>query len=207
MQLEETKNKIRETNLEKYNVEYYLQSNDLKEKSKQTSLNKYGVEHASQSDIIKDKSKKTKLEKYGKLHFKHKYLFNDELFDSSWELAFYIYHLDKQHNIKHEPCNFSYTYNGEEHQYAVDFKVSNKYYEIKGNQFIIRYKNGNIKGMVCPYDHTKDNLYNAKYKCMKEHGINILTDKEIVKYLKYIEIKYGSMEYLEQYRIDRNEEK
>lgn len=204
LQLEETKNKIKETNLEKYGVEYYLQSKDLKEKSKQTSLNRYGVEHASQSDIIKEKARKTKLEKYGKLHFNHKYLFNNELFDSSWELAFYIYHLDKQHNIKHEPYNFSYTYNGEEHQYSVDFKVSNKYYEIKGDQFIMRYKNGNIKGMVCPYDRDKDDLYNAKYKCMKKHKVNVISDKEITKYLKYIEETYGSLDYLEQYRINEN---
>ena len=208
--LESVKEKKKLKSQEKYNTDTPLQADEVKKKIKQTNLERYHVENISQlpqvKKLVKEKARKTKLEKYGKLHFNHKYLFNNELFDSSWELAFYIYYLDKQHNIKHEPCNFSYTYNGEEHLYSVDFKVSNKYYEIKGNQFLTFYKNGNIKGMVCPYDHDKDDLYNTKYKCMKKHKVNVVSDKEITKYLDYIEETYGSLDHLEQYRIDKNDE-
>ena len=65
--------------------------------------------------------------------------------DSSWEVYFYIYYKDNGSNIKHEPCSFEYFVNGKKHLYYPDFKVSNRYYEIKGEQFIERYKNGKIK--------------------------------------------------------------
>ena len=45
---EEVKEKIRQTNLKKYGVEYASQSEEVKEKQKQTMLKKYGVEHNSQ---------------------------------------------------------------------------------------------------------------------------------------------------------------
>ena len=98
------------------------------------------------NDIRNDKlAKLKKLERYGKLHFNHKYKINNILLDSFWEFAFYIYHRDKKHKIEHEPNGFSYYFENEEHLYYPDFKINNRYYEIKGEQFIIRYKNGNIK--------------------------------------------------------------
>ena len=41
--LEETKQKIKQTNLERYNVEYAAQNEEIKQKIKQTNLNKYGT--------------------------------------------------------------------------------------------------------------------------------------------------------------------
>lgn len=58
----ESRNK---TNLEKYGVEHYFQSNDCKEKIKQTNLEKYGVESYFQTEECKLRSKQTCLEKYG----------------------------------------------------------------------------------------------------------------------------------------------
>ena len=81
--------KTKKTNLEKYGVEYYTQTNEYLEKtiktnlqkygtewrlknkeeySKQvnTNLEKYGVENVFQSEDIKEKIKKTNLEKYDK---------------------------------------------------------------------------------------------------------------------------------------------
>ena len=49
------RNKIKKTNIEKYGVEYSLQSSEVREKGKITCLENYGVENCSQLDEIKDK--------------------------------------------------------------------------------------------------------------------------------------------------------
>ena len=57
--------KIKQTNLERYGVEHPTQSDTIKEKVKQANLQKYGVDHPAQSDAIKEKIKQTNLERYG----------------------------------------------------------------------------------------------------------------------------------------------
>jgi hypothetical protein len=57
--------KIKNTMVEKYGVEYAAQSEDFLTKMKMTTMEKYGVEHAGQSKEIKEKIKNTNLEKYG----------------------------------------------------------------------------------------------------------------------------------------------
>ena len=54
------KNKVKETNLERYGTTCSLLSKMLKKKIK-TTLEKFGVEHNSQSEIVKQK-KETNLE-------------------------------------------------------------------------------------------------------------------------------------------------
>lgn len=51
-QLEDTQNKIKESNKEKYGVEYLFQADKFKEQAKQTCLRKYGVERAMQSEEV-----------------------------------------------------------------------------------------------------------------------------------------------------------
>lgn len=51
LQLDETKEKIKQTNLEKYGVKSPMQNNDIKEKIKQTNSEKYGVEFHTQKHI------------------------------------------------------------------------------------------------------------------------------------------------------------
>jgi len=60
--------KIKATCLEKYGVEYALQSKELYKKKKETCLKKFGKEHASQLEEFKEKNKKICLEKYGVEH-------------------------------------------------------------------------------------------------------------------------------------------
>jgi hypothetical protein len=57
--------KNKETNLERYGVEYISQNEDIKNIIKQTNLEKFGVEYASQNEDIKNKVKQTNLEKFG----------------------------------------------------------------------------------------------------------------------------------------------
>lgn len=193
--------KREKTNIKRYGVKNAFQSEEIKNKIRQTNMERYGVEYAGQSVESQEIAKQTKLDRYGTLHFENKYQYKSLFFDSSWELAFYIYHIDKCHKIKHEPCNFSYTYNKQDHYYFPDFKVNNKYYEIKGEQFIERYKNGKIKTLVCPFDNSLNGIYNAKYKCMKKHNVTIIDGYKIQKYLEYVINKYGE-DYLDQFRIE-----
>lgn len=206
-QSDKIKEKVRKTNNNLYGKDYYVQTEDFKEKSKQTNLKKYNHEYYMQSETGKNKQIQTKIDKYGSAHISYYYQYDDLLFDSSWELAFYIYHLDKGHNIKigSDIKNFSYECNNEIHYYFPDFKVNNKYYEIKGEQFIERYKNGNIKTLICPYDRTKDKIYNAKYRCMKKHNVTIIDKYKIKKYFSYVIKTYGES-YLDQFKIktDKN---
>ena len=60
-----SKEKTKQTMLNKYGKQYALQINKFKEKQKQTCLEKYGVEYASQNKQFKEHVKQTCLEKYG----------------------------------------------------------------------------------------------------------------------------------------------
>lgn len=203
MQVDDIKNQAlqnqRKTLIDKYGTPDFSKLGV--EKRKITNKDKYGKEYPGQVKEFREKALKTKIEN-GTLGSTNSYCFNNECFDSSWELAFYIYHIDKGHKIDHEKFNFSYVYHNQKHLYFPDFKVNNRYYEIKGDQFLIRHKNGNIKGMICPFDHSKDDLYNAKYKCMKKHNVIIVNNKKIKKYLKYITVVYGS-KYLDKFKINK----
>jgi len=64
-QTEECKNNFKTISMEKYGVENPFQSEEIKDKIKQANLEKYGVENPFQSEEIKDKIKQTNLEKYG----------------------------------------------------------------------------------------------------------------------------------------------
>lgn len=71
--------------------------------------------------------------------------------------------------------------------YYPDFKVDNKIVEIKGLQF---FENKNPNGkFINPYDRNQDAKYEAKYKCMLENNVEIITDTK--QYTDYVLNKYG----------------
>ena len=78
-----------------------------------------------------------------------------------------------------------------------DFKIGNKYYEIKGDQFLEFYKNGNPKTL-------KNNK--EKYNCMKKHNVMLIWSKQIKKYIDYINNKYGD-NYLDKFKVEYEKEK
>ena len=57
--------RIKNTMIDKYGVEYAAKSEHFRDKMKSTTLERYGVEHGTQSEEVKEKIKKTNLEKYG----------------------------------------------------------------------------------------------------------------------------------------------
>jgi len=60
-----TKDKKRQTSIERYGVEHASQSEYVKERIKQTNIEKYGVENVAQSEDVKEKARQTNLERYG----------------------------------------------------------------------------------------------------------------------------------------------
>lgn len=64
-QLLSVKEKTKQTNLVKYGVEHHLQLKSQLEKQTQTNLKKFGVKNVSQNKLIVDKRNETNLIKYG----------------------------------------------------------------------------------------------------------------------------------------------
>ncbi len=62
---QETVEKRKQTNLDRYGVEYAIQAKEISDKMKKTCLKKYGVENPQQSKKIRDKTKQTCLDRYG----------------------------------------------------------------------------------------------------------------------------------------------
>ena len=56
--------------------------------------------------------------------------------------------------------------------------------------------------MICSYDRTKDDLYEAKYQCMIQNNVKIITD--IIEYENYINEKYG-LNYLIQFKKEKKD--
>lgn len=168
---------------------------NILEKRKQTCLTFYGVDNTGKLPQSLNAGLKAYKEKTGldnpsqdeKIIAKgrHKYKYNDIFFDSSWELAYYIWLTDNNIPFQYHPeIKFEYTYNNKKHYYFVDFYVNNEYQELKGPQFFDENKN-----FINPYDRNLDELYKEKYKCMLNNNIKIILDCK--QYIKYVHKTYG----------------
>ena len=216
MQIKEIQEKTKQTNLERYGFENPMQSDIVKEKSKQTCLNRYGVtnggaskealekikqtnlkrygvENSFQSEDVKKKIKDSLFKNYGMYHAPtKKYIYNSEYFDSFPELCFYLYHITNNIEIKREPVELKFTFNNKEYSYYPDFQVGEKLYEIKGNQFLT--EEGKWQN---PFDHTLDELFEAKRQCAIKNNVIILYEKYYQKYVDWFEIhSYQKEEFL-----------
>lgn len=185
MKTEKGVSKMKNTKLKRYKDENF---NNV-EKAKKTCLEKYGVEHPSQLKEIRDKCRS-------------KYLFNGQYFDSSWELAYYIWLSDNNYEfIYHPDIFFEYETVKDNkivlHKYFPDFLVENKLIEIKGDDQL---KNGT---MIDKLNSNKNYIAKAKYECMLKHNIIIFNSKEIKQYLNYVSNKYGK-NYLKSFKIKNN---
>ena len=61
----EVREKIKQTNLEKYGCKCSLQNKEIQDKIKQTCIERYGCENPFQNENIKNKIKQTCIERYG----------------------------------------------------------------------------------------------------------------------------------------------
>lgn len=212
--IKEAHKKQQQTMLDRYGTNCVLTRPEIHEKAiensrtpeaiqkrKNTCLERYGCEASSQNEEIKDQVRQRCLEKWGHCYGGNRqkvfYLYEDTYFDSSWELAFYIYCKDHGINFEYHSTLLDYYVNGKKHKYEVDFKVGEDLIEIKGGHLLD--ENGNLKA----YKETDDiECINAKNECMKVNKVKIISTKEIKKYLDYIKITYGN-NFLQNFRIKK----
>ena len=175
----------KETIKEKYGSHNEMARNNAK-KSKITKKERYGDENYVNIDAIK----KTNQLKYGvdfycvkkECYSRKLYFYDNEYFDSSWELAYYYFLKSNKVNFTFHPTSIEYFVNGKKHHYFPDFIVDGRFVEIKGDNF---FENGK---MINPSNRSKDNIAQAKFDLMKELNVKILRMSDIKEYLTFCKI-------------------
>lgn len=168
-QFQEVKDLVAKTNLERFGNKCSLHGSN-QEKTELAIFDKYGYKNPSQNpDVFRNRRKR--------FLYKHVY------FDSSWELAYFIWLEEHDTVFEYQPkCDIKYVFEGDEKTYHPDFKVNGQYVEIKGPQF---FENGK---MINPYDRSQDAGYEAKHQCMLANNVKILMNCD--EYVSYVEKKY-----------------
>ena len=172
--------KRKQTCLKKYGVPFVSQSSEIRQKQIQTLTSKSEEERKA----IQEKRSQTCLERYGTTNLTGNYEYDNILFDSSWELALWIYAKDHNEEIEREPTYFEYTADNKVHKYYPDFRYKGDLIEIKGDMFLKEdgtWENIHDKG---------DNLIEEKRKCALSNNVKIWYKKDIDFALDYVNTKY-----------------
>lgn len=121
------------------------------------------------------------------------YLFEGVHFDSSWELAYYIWLRDNGKSFIYHPDTPLEYWDSEGvlRNYYPDFLIEGEFVEIKGDHFF------NEKGE--PYNHYEKKFWWGKYNTLLREGIRIMRFREIKRYLKYVKEIYGK-DYLKSFK-------
>jgi hypothetical protein len=169
------------TSLEKTGETHHMKNKDIAKKLSITYKERTGYDNP----MFNPEVKQAIVDTYGKIGSLSGYIYNDIHFDSSWELAFYIWLVDnKKQFIYHPPFSIDYIGSDENsHKYCPDFLVEGKFYEIKGTQFFD--ENGD------PFNMYTKQFWWEKYNLIKDNNIIILKKEDIQIYLKYVSEKYG----------------
>ena len=188
--------KNKQTCLNRYGTITYMPYGSKKFKNRMIEL--YGVEHNSQCHDLRIKQQQ-------------KFIYDNKLFGSSWELSLYIWLKDNNIIFEYQPnVNIWYEFEGKRHKYEPDFMINEKIIEIKGNHFFD--KEGK---MICPYRKkswsdeqylNKCMQYEAKHQCMLQNNIQILLYEDCKKYIDYVEQTYGKG-YFQQFKKKQKESK
>jgi hypothetical protein len=120
-----------------------------------------------------------------KLQNEHCYHYQGEQFDSSWQLAFWIYHKDHNHTIGHNCKKIFYYYKGKKRWVVPDFVLDRKLITIKGDNF----REGLKWNKLWPHEE----------KALKRHKVIIIWHEDIKPFLYYVRGKYG-VNYLKSFR-------
>ena len=178
---------------EKYEVDRPLKSAIVQKKCDDTRERRYGNKCIFGVKEFQIRIRKRRLELYGSEFFHGvRYKYDGQCFDSSWELAMWIFCSDYGIPIKREPCMFDYIKDGTPSKYIPDFEIAGQLVEIKGDQFYSE----EIGGWVNPWNK-KPML--EKFLCAVEHGVAILYYSDIKPILDYIDKTYGK-KYLKQFK-------
>lgn len=197
---EKCKEKRKATNLERYGSENVLSQHCLiRQKAKETIKRRYGSTEIFSTKHFQDKHKENSLQKYGtewpmqnkevfarNMKSKRHYFYDNTHFDSTWELAFWIYCKDKDIPIEREPCKIKYLgIDNKPHYYFPDFRINNKtLIEIKADHLLD--SSGKLKDK-------------AKQTCIDKYKIKLLRSKDIQKYLDYCENKFQDTSWFKTY--------
>lgn len=190
--------KVKETSLKQYGTEHPSQAKEVKEKQAKTNIIKYGNISSLQNGEVNNKTKNTMILRYGceysaqnkEIHSKQrkKYTYNGLNFDSSWEIAYFIWLTDNNIPFEYHPEPLKYYWNEKTHYYFPDFKVNNELIEIKGLNW--------LKKLL-----EKGTVQEAKYKCMQDNNVKLITD--VTLYMEYIRDKFGTIKYLNKFKNNK----
>jgi hypothetical protein len=175
--------KVAEKNMKNLGVEMPFLSKEIQDKCRKTYKERTGFEYPLQNIEVKKKI----IERFGSIGtniFCGGYRYNDIHFDSSYELAYYIWltNTGKQF-IYHPKFSFEYTGDdGQQHLYLPDFLIEGKFYEIKGAQF---FRNGE------PYNHYTKTYWWDKYDTMKKYDVTILREADVKEAFEFVKNNYG----------------
>ena len=169
--------KVKEGNLKKFGVEWSFQSDQVKNSIKKTMLRKYGVDNFSKTQMFQEMLPRIMKES------NKRYLYKSLYFDSSWELAYFIWLEDNNVQFIYKPDFLLYKDStGLERRYFPDFKIGDKYVEIKGDMLFT--ENGELGVRAKEYDKDKFNF-------LKSINAEIIGSTKIRKYLTFVKEKYG----------------
>ena len=150
--------KMRETSLERYGVEYPNKNEEVKEKIRQTNLERYGVEYGLQSEEVKEKRRVSNLEKYG---FENP-LQREEIKEKSKQTSLEKYGVEyPSQNIeikdKIKQTNFE--------KYGVDYGFQNENIKVKIKQTCLK-KYGVEYGL-----QSEEVKEKSKQTCLEKYGV------------------------------------
>lgn len=179
--------KAKKSKIEKYGKNYL---SIVSNKIKNSMIKKYGC-HFCSTEEFKEYMKKYRIEHPEKFHQhgKHRFYYDNSFFDSKCELDFFIF--CKQNNIpceRNESFYFNFNVEDKEYRYFPDFKIDKIFIEIKGDQFL---KNDGTWQNI--YDHSKDNIYEAKHQCAIKNNVKIVYFTELENFKKELLINYKNL--------------
>jgi hypothetical protein len=180
MFLPEVREKVKKTMRDKYGVDYPLQNPIVNAKATATRLARYGVEYPAQSQEIMDRIIGKRIKNQC---LENRPQIDGLVFDSGWELEFYIFCKNRGLSVEYHPCSFEYSHNGKTHRYYPDFRVGDKLYEIKGDCFINQ--DGTWRSPFRREGSTDDEYADecarmeAKRQCILKHGVIIVSRAEM----------------------------
>ena len=151
--------------------------NEITEKIRTTMIEVYGT--SNPSDFTK----------------RGRYYYDNQKFDSSWEVYFYSYLKDNNISFQYHTKNFYFPYDfeGKPCRFYPDFIVGDKIYEVKGDHF---FDENDV--MINPFD-LSDRKPQYKQKCIQENNVILIRGKEIGKYKKYFEEHHSDINIMDLY--------
>ncbi len=166
---------VTKTSMKKYGTARPAQSQQVKNKQEQTNKKKYKSKSPLTNNIVNAKARLTMRENYGcdysaqnkelRAKQRSKYKYKNTKFDSSWELAYYIWLEHNNLKFEYQPCRIKYysEFDKKDHYYFPDFSVEGQLVEIKSKPFMDMLINGVGKNK-------------EKYECIKRNNVVIINN-------------------------------